>query len=136
MICSEFKITFLKVVDFRVVSDRELKRYIFIRSKIREKEIKEIKDICVHLSDFLEPCMLRQRCPGRRSWGRTCRGHRIGVAEVLPDTLTPADVLERADPRACLAPDYLIREIAQRKFGVHFFVHTCARRGRKGAKRL
>jgi hypothetical protein len=69
----------------------------------------------VSLADFSESRMLRQRRPGGRSRGRTCRGHRVRAAEVPPDTLAPADVLEHAEPRACLAPDYLIREIAWRK---------------------
>lgn len=58
---------------------------------------------------FSESRMLRQRCPGGRSRGGACRGHRVRVAEVPSDTLVPADVLEHAESRACLASDYLIR---------------------------
>lgn len=63
-------------------------------------------------TDFPESRVLRQRRPGGRPRGRTCRGHRVRAAEVPSDTLAPADVLERAEPRICLASDYLIREIA------------------------
>lgn len=73
------------------------------------------KGAYVLLVDFSESRMLRQWRPGGRSRGRTCRGHRVRTAEVPPDTLAPADVLERAESRVCLAPDYLICEIAWRE---------------------
>lgn len=71
--------------------------------------------MCVLLADFSESRMLRQRRPGGRSRGRTRRGHRVRAAEIPSDTLAPTDVFERAEPRACLAPDYLIREIIWRE---------------------
>jgi len=67
--------------------------------------------IFTDFTDFSESRMLRERCPGGRSRGCTCRCHCDRAAEVPSDTLAPADVLEHAEPRACLAPDYLIHEI-------------------------
>jgi hypothetical protein len=52
--------------------------------------------------------MLRQRRPGGRSGGSSRRGDRVRAAEVPSDTFTVADILEYAEPRACLAPNYLI----------------------------
>jgi len=78
---------------------------------LTQQKNRDTKDAYVLFADFSESRMLRQRRPGGRSRGCTCRGHRVRAAEVPSDTLTLADVLERAESRACLAPDYLIREI-------------------------
>jgi len=69
------------------------------------------KNAYVLLADFSESRMLRQRRSGGRSRGCTCRGHRSRATEVPSDTLTLANIFERAESRACLAPDYIIREI-------------------------
>lgn len=65
--------------------------------------------------------MLRQRCPGRRSWGCTRRGHRIRATKISSDTLATANILEHAESRACLASDYLIREIVWREIRSRIF---------------
>lgn len=63
-------------------------------------------------AEFSESRMLRQRRPGGRSGGRTRRRDRVRVAEVPPDALAAADILEYAEPGPRLAPDYLIYEVA------------------------
>jgi len=57
--------------------------------------------------------VLRQRCPGGRSGGSSRRGDRVRAAEVPPDAFAVADVLECAEPRACLASNYLIRGVTR-----------------------
>lgn len=76
--------------------------------------------MCNLLGNFSEPRVLRQRRPGRRSRGRTSRGHRIRVAKIPSDALATANVLEHAESRACLAPDYLIREMIWREIRSRF----------------
>lgn len=76
--------------------------------------------MCILLDNFSESCVLRQRCSGRRSRGCTRRRHRIRVTKIPSDTLATANVLEHAESRACLAPDYLIREIAWREIRSRF----------------
>lgn len=88
------------------------------------------KDMCVLLGNFSESCVLRQRRPRRRSWGCTRRGHRIRATKIPSDTLAAANVLEHAESRACLAPDYLIREIVWREIRSRFFLPPRAGRGK------
>jgi len=57
--------------------------------------------------------VLCQRRPGGRSGGSSRCRDRVRVAEVPPDAFAAADVLECAEPRACLAPNYLIREVTR-----------------------
>lgn len=89
-----------------------------------------IKDMCILLGNFSESCVLRQRCPGRRSRGCARRGDRIRVTKIPSDTLAAANVLEHAESRACLAPDYLIRKIVWRQIRSPFFLPPCAGRGK------
>lgn len=88
------------------------------------------KNTCILLDNFPESCVLRQRCPGRRSWGCTRRGHRIRASKISSDTLATANILEHAEPRACLASDYLIREIVWREIQSRFS-HPRAGRAKK-----
>lgn len=88
------------------------------------------KDTCILLDNFPESCVLRQRCLGRRSWGCTRRGYRIRATKIPSNTLAAANILEHVESRACLASDYLIREIVWREIRSRFS-HPRAGRGRK-----